>query len=148
MKYMAKPCIPTPSPPTKPMIGTDYLRENLAKHLAEPNDACMDFWIQFRDPKTPDDMPLDKATVKWRDTGSGAFVKFATLTIPKGQNINDPTREKICEDLSFTGWHATAELTPSGSLNLARREIYKRMASIRRTANKVPFEEPTALPLD
>jgi len=145
-------CGKPPDPKSKPMEGDNYLRENLVEHLKLPTDTYMGFFVQFR--TTEEKMPIDKAVVKWPEEGpgNGNFELFATLTIPTGQDVNDPDRQKICEDLSFTGWHATPEMEPVGSLNIVRGEVYKRMADIRRKANNPNdpsvLVEPTTLSLD
>lgn len=156
MKYMVKPCHPAPDPSTKPMKSDNYLRENLVEHLRLPTedavknkDICLNFWVQFQtDPTT-----TDKATAKWSEEGEGRFRHFATIKVPRGQNVDDPDRKRICENLSFTGWHATAELRPLGSVNEARKIVYQRMAKERRKYNakfskKVSVDEPTELKLE
>ncbi|MCB0405889.1 MAG: catalase [Bdellovibrionales bacterium] len=132
MKYMVKPC----------MEGDNFLRENLVRRM-QNQDVCFGFWVQFQtDEKSA---PVDDATVKWPEEGEGKFRRFATLRIPTGQDVNEKEREALCEDLSFTGWHATKELEPLGSINLARKHVYKRMADIRRRKNGALLKEPVEI---
>lgn len=142
IKYMVKPCTPPPDPSTKPMTADNYLRENLNTHMQQNQDICMDFWVQVQ--KDPNLQPIDRATVLW-DEKSAPFVHFAQITIPHGQNVNAPARDTLCENLSFTGWHALPEHTPLGSINLARKVIYKRLADVRRKQGGVSIGEPTSI---
>lgn len=143
MKYKVKPCQTPPPPSTKPMTDDHFLRKNLAAHLKDPqwesSGICMDFWIQVQN--NSDNEPIDQATVEW----SSPFRRAATLNIPWNQDIDDPDRIKLCENLSFTGWHSLPEHEPLGSINRARKIVYKRMADFRRERNQVPVEEPSRI---
>ncbi len=147
VKYMVKPCIKPEEPSKKPTIGDHYMRQNMADHLAQGKDVCMSFEMLFQ--TDPDKMPVDKATVRWPDNDEKDFVKFATITIPANQNINDKDQMTLCENLSFTGWHTTEIMRPLGSLNEARLEVYAAIAKERRDKNKLPSQdEPTKLDLN
>lgn len=135
MKYRVKPCTEAPDPSTKPMEGPNYLRQNLINHLQE-KDACFSFWVQVQ--KDEEATPIDRATVLWKSP----FRKVATLVIPKGQNVDSDSRKKLCERMSFTGWHSLPEHAPLGSINEARGIIYKRIADHRSQVNGVSHEEP------
>ncbi len=134
MKYMAKPC----SPPRagEPTTSPNYLRENLARQIAE-SDACFDFYVQLD--RNPEETPVDRATIPWKTP----FVHAARLTIPKGQDINAPERLTRCETLSYNGWHSLPEHEPLGSINAARKIVYKRSADRRRSTNGVEIKEPS-----
>lgn len=139
VKYMAKPCEEPADPLAKPMDGPHFLRSNLVKTLQQ-KDSCMNFYMQLQ----KENMPLDDATIKW-DEEKSPFLLFATLHIPKGQNILSPPRKKICENLSMTGWHSLPEHIPLGSVNEARKVVYKEMADLRRLRNGVEISEPTEI---
>lgn len=142
IKYMVKPCVPPPPPESKPMTTENFLRENLVAHLQQKDDICMSFWVQFQN--DPENMPIDRATVLWNDKVS-EFQHFADLVIPAGQDVNRAERDALCERLSFNGWHSLPEHTPLGSINLARKVIYKRMADVRRKQSGVAIGEPTKI---
>ncbi len=141
IKYMVKPCTPPPPPTSKPMTHPDFLRRNLAEHIQRAN-GCFDFFVQLHTNNA--EMPLDRATVPWSERRS-PFRHVGRLTIPKGQDVDDPTREALCENLSFTGWHSLPEHAPLGSINLARKFVYKRIADARRERNQAPLKEPTTV---
>jgi hypothetical protein len=84
------------------------------------------------------EMPLDQATVLWKEDQS-PMVRVATLQIPK-QEL--PPQDVVCEDYSFTAWHALPEHQPVGSINEARGIVYSRMSKDRRTRNNKPIVEP------
>lgn len=135
MKYMVKPCSLSPDANKKPMEEKNFLRANLRDHI-QKTDGCFDFHVQlFKDDITT---PLDKATKRW----TSKTIPVAKLILPKGQVIDGSEAEKFCESLSFTGWHALPEHEPLGSINLARKIVYKQMADIRRQQNEYPLSEP------
>ena len=51
--------------------------------------------------------------------------------------------EAMCENMSFTAWHALPEHRPVGSVNKARGIVYKHLADLRRKRNGIPLTEPT-----
>jgi catalase len=127
VKYMARPV----SDRTSKLPGrlTDnYLQEALRAHLEE-GEARFDFMVQFRvdDTRTP----LDDATVEWKPEDA-PWHRVARITIPR-QRLDGPTREKACEDMTFNPWHALTEHRPLGSMNRARREIYRALSEFRRS---------------
>ncbi len=138
VKYKMEPCTKPPAAEPKPMVGDDYLRKNLVEHIQQ-QDACFKFLIQLQ--TTEAEMPIDRATVKW-DEKKSPFIEFATLKIKKGQNVDDPKRIERCENLSMTAWHSLPEHAPLGSINLARKVVYREIAKIRRTHNHAPQTEP------
>jgi hypothetical protein len=102
-------------------------------------DAVFDFGVQFR--TDADAMPLEDATVPWREKDS-PFRKVATLRILP-QVFDTDARNAIGEDLSFSPWHCLPDHMPLGGLNRARRVIYERLSTYRHDANRVPQREPT-----
>jgi len=125
-------------PVPKPERGSDFLRHDLRRRLLKEG-ACFDFFLQFQ--KDPQAMPLEKATVRWSEELS-PLVKVATLTLPAGQDIETPGQPEAIDNLSFTAWHALPEHAPAGSINRARRVLYKASADYRRRRNHVPISEP------
>ena len=83
--------------------------------------------IQFQtDTRT---MPIEDATVEWKEAAS-PYHPVARIRILR-QDIDDSGRARLCEDTAFNPWHCLAEHRPLGSLNRARREIYRAMAEFR-----------------
>jgi hypothetical protein len=125
VKYIARPCSQTTSP--KPATLTDtYLHDALRTHLQQ-SDACFDLMIQFQtDSRT---MPIEDATVEWKESAS-AYHPVARIRIPR-QDIEDPDRTRLCEDVGFNPWYCLTAHRPLGSLNRARRDIYRAMADFR-----------------
>jgi hypothetical protein len=60
-------------------------------------------------------------------------VAVARIRIPT-QSIDDPGRTTQCEQTAFNPWHCLPEHRPLGSMNRARREIYRAMAQYRTQA--------------
>ncbi len=144
MKYMVKPCAPPPPTNSKPRVGEHYLRENLMTHNAL-EDSCFDFMIQLQ--KDEASMPLDDATVLW-SLDESPFIPVAKIQIAKNQDLKSTARQEACEYLSFTGWHALPEHEPLGSINRARKIVYKTLAEFRRLHNpKMPKSEDSAVEL-
>ena len=50
--------------------------------------------------------------------------------------------DAMCENMSFTAWHALPEHRPVGSVNKARGIVYKQHADNRRSRNGVAIAEP------
>jgi hypothetical protein len=125
VKYIARPCSQTKS--AKPVTLTDtYLHDALRAHL-QRSDACFDLMIQFQtDSQT---MPIEDATVEWKERDS-TYHPVARVRIPR-QDIEDPGRTRLCEEVGFNPWYSLTEHRPLGSLNRARRAIYRAMADVR-----------------
>lgn len=118
--------------------GDDYLRRDLRRRLLDEG-ASFDFFIQLQ--TDPIAMPLELATVRWSEAAS-PLVKVATLALPPGQDIEEIGEPEAIDDLSYTPWHALREHEPVGSINRARRVVYKASADYRRRRNHVPVGEP------
>jgi hypothetical protein len=126
VKYIARPCSERTSKLPEPLTD-NYLREALKTHL-EQADACFDFLIQFHldDRRTP----IEDATVEWKPDES-PYVPVARIRIPR-QKIDDPARVAACEERAFNPWHSLPEHKPLGSMNRARKEIYRVLSEYRR----------------
>lgn len=115
-----------------------YLAAALKQSLAS-GDACFEFAIQVRTPE----MSVEDSTVTWEEDDA-PFVPVAKLTIPK-QTFDSAAQTKLCENLSFTPWHATKEHRPLGSTNRARKVVYETTSEARHRLNGTPRVEPTDL---
>ena len=125
VKYIARPCSDRPSPMPKQLTDT-YLRETLKAQL-ERADACFDFMVQFHaDEKRT---PIEDASVEWEREVS-PYHPVARIRIPR-QTI-DEAGASACDDAAFNPWHSLPEHRPLGSMNRARREIYRAMSEFRR----------------
>ncbi|AUX44658.1 hypothetical protein SOCE26_061240 [Sorangium cellulosum] len=136
VKYAVRPVAGLSGSPQGP--GTGRGDETLRRRLLDEG-ACFDFFLQFQ--ADPAAMPLERATVRWEERLS-PLIKVATIELPAGQDIYDPGLLAAIEELSFTSWHALPEHAPVGSLNRARRAVYKASADYRRRRNHVPLGEP------
>jgi catalase len=102
----------------------DYLREKL-KEALRTGDVCFEFCVQlFVDEKRT---PIEDAYIEWKEVDSPP-IAIATLTIPK-QDI-DPQLQQDMEHMAFNPWN-TADFTPLGLINLARRKVYDASATNR-----------------
>lgn len=137
VKYSAKPCNNF-NPPMPEELTSNYLKETMAKHLAE-KEACFDFMVQ---PQTdPIKMPVEDPAEEWDETVS-PFVKVATIQINK-QTFDTPEQMETCENLSFTPWHSLPDHKPMGGINRVRKSVYVGISKYRHEANGVPRKEPT-----
>jgi hypothetical protein len=127
VKYIARPASPTRSP--APANLTDnYLEEAMRRRLSR-EDATFDLLVQpYVDARRT---PIEDASVEWREQDS-PYVPVARIRIP-AQSIDDAGRRARCEDVAFNPWHSLPEHRPLGSMNRARREIYRVMAEFRRS---------------
>ena len=74
-------------------------------------------------------MPIEDATVEWNEHDS-PYHCVARIRIP-AQVLDDGDQATRCEQTGFNPWHSLAEHRPLGSMNRARREIYRAMAHYR-----------------
>jgi hypothetical protein len=125
VKYVTRPgsARRSPMPPT---LTNTYLNEAIRTRLAD-SDAAFDFLIQFQTDSRR--MPIEDASVEWKPQDS-PYVPVARIRIPQ-QSIDDSDRVARCEQTAFNPWHCLPEHRPLGSMNRARREIYRAMAAFR-----------------
>jgi hypothetical protein len=87
---------------------------------------------------------LNNACLRWK----GKFEPVATLRIPSQTfwpqagfpaSMNDAMKTLVSlgENMSFNPWHGLTDHTPLGSINDARRWIYRDIARFRRDANHI-----------
>jgi hypothetical protein len=128
VKYTARPSSSRGSRLPDRLTDT-YLRDALRRHLEEA-EASFDFMIQFhQNQKTT---PIDDATVEWSPR-EAPWHPVARITIPR-QAIDGAARVTSCEEMTFNPWHALEAHRPLGSMNRARREIYRALSEFRRSA--------------
>ncbi|NOT25825.1 MAG: catalase family protein [Acidobacteria bacterium] len=125
VKYVVRPgsARRSPMPPT---LTDTYLTDAIRARLVEA-DATFDFMIQLQTDSRR--MPIEDASVEWKQQDS-PYVPVARIRIPQ-QSIDEPGREAQCEQTAFNPWHCLPEHRPLGSMNRARREIYRAMAAFR-----------------
>jgi hypothetical protein len=120
-----------------PSEDPSYLHADLRQRLLAA-DVSFLFSIQLR--TDAEHMPLDRATVRWKETASQP-VHVATLTLPR-QDIDARGQAAYGENLSFSPWHAIADHAPVGSIAQARKVVYQASARLRRDTNGIPVGEP------
>lgn len=154
IKFAAWPCAvgssaecvpPQTGRPADP--SAQFLREQLVADLWPQADgagtdhtiaARFEFRVQVQDPAK--NMPIENASIAWSQTDS-PYVRLAVIEIPH-QRFSTEEQNQFCENLSFTPWHALPEHEPLGSLNRARREVYKAISIERHEHNGTPRREP------
>jgi len=114
-----------------------YLRADLHARMRN-GEARLRFMVQLRTP--PDEMPLDRATVRWSEEQSPP-VHVATLVLPR-QELDTRGQAEYGENLAINTWHTLPEHQPVGSLAEARKVTYRASARVRRDVNGVPLGEP------
>lgn len=134
MKFSARACGKASSFVEK--ASPSFLRENMQKQLAH-GEACFDFMVQLR--KLPAEMPIEDPTLEWREKDS-PFIPVARITLPT-QTFD--AADQLCENLSFTPWHAIPEFRPLGGINRARKTIYDTVSRVRHALNGEQRIEPT-----
>jgi len=123
-------------------LGSDdnYYREDLIQSLAKPDaEYCWDFQIQFQ---TSPEMPIDDATVVWKEEES-PFFTVGRLTV-KHQNVRSPQEDDFGENLRFSVWNGLAVHRPVGAINRLRSIVYPVVAEYRLEKRGVKYQEPTA----
>ncbi len=103
----------------------NYLREAMVEHLTtQQKQATFDFYVQIQtDAET---MPIEDPTVPW----TSPEIKVATIQIAP-QDFDTPEHNKLCEESSFTPWHALDVHRPLGGINRARKPVYKASSELR-----------------
>jgi Catalase len=117
------------------------LRDRLRRSL-ESHAAMFDFFVQIGRDRNDPLMPIDDATVRWRE-GLSAYRKIASIHIAP-QRPDTDERMAFAEHLSFSPWHALTDHRPLGSINEVRRVVYDRIAILRHRENNVVLRDPAA----
>ena len=137
LKFSVKPCPGMQFRKAVDKDNYDFLTVEM-QHSLETGGACFDFMVQ---PQVPGAyMPLDDATVIWREADS-PFEPIARLTIPP-QKIGGEAQSEFCENLSMNPWHGAGKWLPLGSLSKARRLVYNAVSKYRHERNSAPRIEP------
>ena len=137
MKFSARPDLTTVPPPSL-SNSRDKLREAMSAHLKR-HEVCFDFLVQLQ--TVPVAMPIEDPTVAW-DEAISPYQKAATIRIPS-QSFESAEQMALCEDLSFTPWHALVEHRPLGGINRTRKEVYEAISRRRHEWNGVRMQEPS-----
>ncbi|MFN7913924.1 MAG: hypothetical protein U0Q55_01195 [Vicinamibacterales bacterium] len=143
VKYVLRPIAPAERPPITftpeqmAACAPDFLRTAMAEYL---KDAAATLAFMVQPPPDEAAAHIDDAARLW-DTEP---VQLATITIPP-QDFRNPAQDALAETISFSPWHCLAAHRPLGSVNLARRTVY-RDASVLRHANRaVAVKEPNGV---
>ncbi len=141
VKYSVRPC--QPARPPRRNRTENMLREGLREELRLA-DACFELGVQSQ--VLGKNMPVEDPTVLWSEKDSKVR-PVARVAIPK-QSFGDPAQDRLCEDLSFTPWHALPEHEPVGGINRVRRAVYTELSRYRHARNGAPRAEPRGFCLD
>jgi hypothetical protein len=139
VKYSIKPQSASQTP-IAPKSTHNYLTNVMEKQLNE-KDYYFDFLIQFQ--VDVNKTPIDDLSVRWKEKYA-PFVKLATIRIPK-QQFNTEEQKAFGDQLSFNPWRCLPEHMPLGSVNRARRIVYRALSQFRHDENRLPVIEPTSL---
>lgn len=140
VKYVVQPIEPVEQPPivlSPEQIAArppNYLRDAMAAHLSS-RPAKLALSIQLA--PDPAAEQVDDATRFW----NSAPIQVATISIPV-QQFSRPANDHLAETLSFSPWHCLHEHRPLGSVNLARRRVYREASVLRHANRSVPVKEP------
>jgi hypothetical protein len=115
----------------------DFLRENLAAHLAQ-GEATFDFLVQPRPSASA--LPIEDPRILWPES-LAPFIRVARILIPS-QSFESEAQKAFCENLSFTPWHALAAHQPLGGIGRVRRAVYETVSRVRHQLNGAPQREP------
>jgi hypothetical protein len=131
IKFSAQPCSTGRSSFSPDKNNPDFMRDNLARELAEGN-GCFEFKVQLQ--AAGGNMPVEDPSVEW-DEGLAPFVTVASVMIPE-QAFNSPDQVQFCENLSFSPWHALEAHRPLGQFNRIRRTVYQASSDYRHAQNR------------
>jgi deferrochelatase/peroxidase EfeB len=112
----------------------DCLREAMAAHLRQ-RAATLAFSVQLA-PDTAAEQ-IDDATRLWET----APIRLATIEIP-AQDFCKPANDSLADTISFSPWHCLHEHRPLGSVNMARRRVYREASLLRHANRSLPVREP------
>lgn len=136
VKYSARPHLPRQEAlPDKP--SDDFLRERLVRDLKQ-NDMVFDFCVQFQVDK--DAMPIEDPGVLW-DESVSPFQAVARIKIFR-QEFDSEAQRAYGDNLSFSPWHALPSHRPLGSVNRARKIVYRAISLFRHESNQTARFEP------
>lgn len=128
IKYSVRPCV-AQQDKTINRADPNYLRQALKTTLAN-GDACMEFMLQ---PRTSNSMPVEDSMTEWKET-EAPFYPVARIVIAQ-QQFDTPAQNELCENLSFSPWHALPQHKPLGVTNRMRKVIYNHISRVRHDMN-------------
>ncbi len=135
VKYSVRPCSSGQDViPKNP--DDNYLRGALKNTLSN-GSACMEFLVQ---PRTSNAMSVEDSMTEWKESDA-PFYKVATLQFAP-QTFDTTAQNQMCENLSFSPWHALPEHRPLGATNRMRKGIYDHISKVRHEMNAAPRQEP------
>jgi hypothetical protein len=122
--------VPSDKSPSR-TAGTspDYLRDDLVARLKR-GGVVYDFKVQLWQDESK--TPIEDGGVEWKESDA-PFIKIGELQIPS-QDLTSPEAQAVeseVNNLEFSPWNTTDQITPLGSLNRARRLVYKSSADMR-----------------
>ena len=137
MKFSATPVAPQRHAVPN-LTQRDYLKEALYERLKADDAKAIVFTFQVQLRPASDfvgkvESEIEDACFEWAESVY-RFRDVARITIPP-QDIKDPDRQKLCENLSFTPWSGVAEHRPLGGINRLRRAVYEASAQFRHASN-------------
>ncbi|MFJ4347531.1 hypothetical protein [Pseudomonas sp. NPDC089401] len=135
-KYILEP-EQAPAPGNPDYSDPNYLAKDLQQRLAA---KAYRFRLLLQRRVGNEDMPLDRATVRW-DESLSVPLHVATLTIP-AQDISVHTQADYGEALAFNPARTLKGFEAVGSIAEARRHIYQVSADLRRNVNGQTLGEP------
>jgi hypothetical protein len=80
---------------------------------------------------------VDDATRAW----DGPLHQVATITIPK-QEFRSPAQDGFAETIAFSPRHCLRDHRPLGTVNMARRRVYREASLLRHANRAVQVKEP------
>ena len=116
----------------------NYLRDAMITTL-RTGSAAMDFMVQVQTDSHR--MPIEDSTVKWPERLS-PYVPVARVTF-QAQRFDSDAQLRFADVLRYNPWHSLAEHRPLGNSNRARRSMYRELAELRQSMNRVRHQEPT-----
>ena len=138
VKYSARPHLPKQEAlPNSP--SDDFLRERLVRDL-KTNEHVFDFCVQFQ--ADSESMPIEDPGVLW-DEAVSPFQAVARIKILR-QEFDSDAQRAYGDNLSFSPWHALPEHRPLGSINRARKVVYRAISLFRHESNQARRYEPDA----
>lgn len=122
---------PVPVGPAGPrhIVRPDYLRGELRERLLAA-DIRFDLVAQFY--VDPTRTPIEDATVVWKESDAPC-VKLAELVVARRdlESLRARAEHAFGDKLSFTPWHAAADMRPLGNIMRLRRVAYEASARLR-----------------
>lgn len=139
VKYVAQPITPAEQAPiilTPEQMAArnpNYLRDAMAAHLIG-RPATFALCVQL--PPDESAAHVDDASRLWESMP----IKVATLTIAP-QDFRTEAHDTLAETISLNPWHCLHDHRPLGTVNLARRRVYREASVLRHANRAVPVKE-------